>query len=870
MLGPGAGLLAAVTAFASVAHGQAAWPADQVNTTICQWAQFRAHVIRDTVYMDGGSLWWLPGLSDGTYGQTVNDHNPLGIVYTLNFSKPFTTTDNITAVFGALSKAAGGSGAANNYAPNYFDGAMLGNDAEFFTYGGMLRQTTSFSDPDKNEIIAFQKYQYGPEKEIFSSGFLQDDLPSDLTRYLAYGGGASAPSENKAWYFSGMHAPGWGPIYEPSFNESLTAINVSSTFITLDMTTQQKETWKNVTLPSSIPGRANPELVWVPVGKEGILVALGGVIFPEFTGYLGTSSNAAASKATSPSFMSTINIYDVASDKWYSQPTVGGPGQLTRGCSVVIPAQDQSSFSIYYYGGYTGLTKTEEFNDDVWVLSIPSFTWVKVSVGTGPGRAGHKCFMPYPDQMFAIGGYTKSSGGALTCLKETVRVFNVSSAAWLKSYDPAKWSNYTIPDTVVSKIGGSPTGGATATTPGPSGWAATDLASVFGEKYPVTKIATYYPYESVAPTNNTNPTLPTVTVEPQSDGGTPAFLGPVLGVVLGLMFLTMIAVLILLWRRRKLLRGRTGMSEAGTEDTNGHRIMSWMRGQNTDGKAGTVTSEETPSSPDDLESVTTHPLSMAEMMNTEIRAPVELMDTSPRVELHDTGLTHLDVMNRYSHLGEEKLIAGPVLNNGSYYSSTGTHQIDHASSISPSSASLGQHHSQHQYSSTELPASSPATYAETPSTAAIANTVESTPTSPAPTGRGYVPSGVSNISERDKAHLRTISDTSVVSSVATGLAAEREKERESGMSPVAESVDHNDVFSDGDGQTVVSPPTAGPGVEAADYVSAGQEAAPVTERGATASGTSPTSPLRRSVFHESREDMNDLGPHAGTGPERNP
>jgi hypothetical protein len=32
-----------------------------------------AGVVRDTVYIDGGYLWWEPGLADGTYGTPVSD-----------------------------------------------------------------------------------------------------------------------------------------------------------------------------------------------------------------------------------------------------------------------------------------------------------------------------------------------------------------------------------------------------------------------------------------------------------------------------------------------------------------------------------------------------------------------------------------------------------------------------------------------------------------------------------------------------------------------------------------------------------------------------------------------------------------------------
>lgn len=523
--------------------------------------------------------------------------NPLGIVYTLNFSRPFNTTQNITAIMGQLSKAAGG-GAANNYGPNYLDGAMLANDAEFFLYGGMLKNTAQFAQPHPDDVISYQAYQYGVQKDGFRPGFVNDRLPSGMTRYLAYGGAASAPSENKAWYFSGMHSPSWGEIFNPSQNQSATASNVSNTFITLDMTTQQQEKWTNETLPDFIPPRANPELVWVPVGAEGILVALGGVVFPEFTFATHKSNNEVVSEAESPAFMSNIDVYDVAGKTWYRQPTSGGPGALTRGCAVVAPARDGSSFNIYYYGGYDGLHETGDFNDDVWVLSIPSFTWTKVAPGkTSHGRAGHKCFMPYPDQMLVIGGYPSLPGATPTCLEGgIVQVFNLSSATWMTGYDPTKWSNYSVPDAVVKTIGGTAAGGATATSPAPSGWATAALGKVFETQYPSTKIKKWYPYTVSAAGNNTNPDF---TPTPQPGSGLPSYLPPLLGTIFGLMFITLVLTGIFLWKRRKLLRNG-GVSEFGSEDSNGNRVMNWIRGQPYENKAPTVTvtTEETPTSPE--------------------------------------------------------------------------------------------------------------------------------------------------------------------------------------------------------------------------------------------------------------------------------
>ncbi len=596
-------------------------------------------------------------LADGRDGTDRATDNRDGFIYTLNFSTPFNTTQNISSILGTLPT---GGGDTNNRAPNFEDGALLFNDNEFFLYGGLLQFTASVQAPDGDKVLCYEKYQYGPVR-TFTPNFVDKPLGDGITRYVAFGGAASAPSENLAWYFSGLRAAGSGPIYDVSIANSTTAANVTSnTLITLDMAKQQHETFKNDTLPPAIAGRANPELVWVPVGKRGILVSLGGVVSPDFVTVSGKSSNETASvsqekllvlpgrspipttlypaltsttqKLQSPTFMSTIDIYDVDSGKWYSQKTTGGPGQLTRGCAVVARAQDGSSFNIYYYGGYDGLHQTQSFSDDVWVLSLPSFTWVKLVEGKVDGRSGHKCVMPYPDQMLVIGGYPSLQGIVMGCLRETIRVFSLSTGKWLDRYDPAVYANYTVPSAVVDKIGGSGTGGATATTPKPS-WGATELAGIFGAKYPTTKITTYYPYASVGPTNNTNPNAPQPSVQSQG-GGLPSYLPPVLGVVLGLVFLTMVAVLILLWRRRRLLRAGGTVSEVGTEDTNGNRITSWLRGQPTEAKSPTLasSSDYSPVSSTDVDSSIAPPppaRSIAEMMNTEVPLPAELPGTSP-------------------------------------------------------------------------------------------------------------------------------------------------------------------------------------------------------------------------------------------------
>lgn len=214
---------------------------------------------------------------------------------------PLTPESNVTGLLlkDSISKARGGSGNNNGLSSNYVGGALLANDAEFFMYGGRTLEVEHASSPAADVILSYQAYQYGPEKPLWRKGFVDVRLSHGVTRYITDGGAASAPSENKAWYFSGLTSSSRGPIYRGT-GSSAPAKNASDTFITVDMTTQYQETWANKTLPDYIKGRANPEMVWVPIGKEGILVVLGGVVYPEWAGNLTHESDNPEANVSGP------------------------------------------------------------------------------------------------------------------------------------------------------------------------------------------------------------------------------------------------------------------------------------------------------------------------------------------------------------------------------------------------------------------------------------------------------------------------------------------------------------------------------------------------------------------------------------------
>jgi hypothetical protein len=115
--------------------------------------------------------------------------------------------------------------------------------------------------------------------------FVTNSLSDGLTRYITEGGAVSAPSEYQGFYFSGV----------PTKNEGvITADNVTETLIIVKMLTMDNQAWTNYTLPDSIPGRSNAELVWIPVSQSGVLIAIGGVLYSYALSWVLTKTQAAA------------------------------------------------------------------------------------------------------------------------------------------------------------------------------------------------------------------------------------------------------------------------------------------------------------------------------------------------------------------------------------------------------------------------------------------------------------------------------------------------------------------------------------------------------------------------------------------------
>lgn len=195
--------------------------------------------------------------------------------------------------------------------------------------------------------------------------------------------------------------------------------------------------------------------------------------------------------------MNVIDVYDIANSTWYKQSTFGtSPPIRVDPCAVVAAAPDGSSFQVHLYGGQNLIPYGSQIQySDMWILTIPSFTWIQVDMSgqsQPPARAGHTCNI-WDGQMVVVGGYV---GKDISCDSPGIYNFNLSSLQWTNSFTSLSSSSssgssgsgtgssgtgfsyqagslqgsmgsygYQVPAAVQSVIGGSSAGGATASTP---------------------------------------------------------------------------------------------------------------------------------------------------------------------------------------------------------------------------------------------------------------------------------------------------------------------------------------------------------------------------------------------------------------------
>ncbi|KAF9637447.1 Galactose oxidase/kelch beta-propeller [Lasiodiplodia theobromae] len=422
-------------------------------------------VRRDSIFIDGGVQTLR---SNGTTWLTFSEY-----IYELDVSQSWDANTNFTeSRIGRYSEA-------DANPPNMLRGALYAANREtnrLFTFGGSSFLANT-SDPDwqppsqdstslwsyDTEIRDWHSYNISTVPWRPNWGSIAEDIFHDIGFFLngMYDRGSSYGLYTSVEYEGGQ-------VTNDSFNE----IRYLGGLIMIDLHTQETKNLSTATLGAP---RVAGGLVYTPTfGKtaNGTLLTFGGM----------RSSGQSRDTFTNGALidMSTISLCDSFMDEnvtWVNQTTTGDiPSPRMDFCTLPFEkdAKDNSSINIYIHGGYDPHNST--LFDDMYVLSVPSFTWTKVYSGK-EGRYGHTCNAAGKRQMLVTGGardaslFAVETTGDVPNLNQTscnegmgVTVFDLTNLTFGTFFDYDA-PEYQVPQKVVDKIGGTPDGGATMTEP---------------------------------------------------------------------------------------------------------------------------------------------------------------------------------------------------------------------------------------------------------------------------------------------------------------------------------------------------------------------------------------------------------------------
>ena len=174
------------------------------------------------------------------------------------------------------------------------------------------------------------------------------------------------------------------------------------------------------------------------------------------------------------SSLDKISVYDIGTHQWYQQAASGDiPSWRYIGCSVTVSALDHSSHSIYIFGGWGDSAEASDGN--VYVLSIPSFQWIRVNEDSSL-RARPQCVLVGANTMLVVGGIQPNgndlqpfdASGCVTSqmFSNGLGMFSLNLHTWSSNYEPLEASAFYKVHPAISKvIGGTENGNATVRTP---------------------------------------------------------------------------------------------------------------------------------------------------------------------------------------------------------------------------------------------------------------------------------------------------------------------------------------------------------------------------------------------------------------------
>ena len=249
----------------------------------------------------------------------------------------------------------------------------------------------------KEQIPPYNIYEF----DLISRSWKPSLTSSDAKRTFS-GASATIPSLNQSFFLGGITDS------YTSASSKLQVFETQSQLVHFDHTSHQLDVRKYYA-DDETEGYWHGTLEHIPVGcDDGLLISLMSQKNDLNTQHSDlTASNDEAGFAVS---WETVRLYDVRGKRWYQQntswPDDGPPPTRTRFCSSVVHDKELNTWDLWVHGGQQLGANSTEGVDDIWVLSMPSFTWVRLpTVVPRENRLrSHKCHA-VGGQLLLVGGY---------------------------------------------------------------------------------------------------------------------------------------------------------------------------------------------------------------------------------------------------------------------------------------------------------------------------------------------------------------------------------------------------------------------------------------------------------------------------------
>ncbi|MCJ1463896.1 hypothetical protein MMC07_002505 [Pseudocyphellaria aurata] len=329
-------------------------------------------VAGDWVYIDGGEFSFM---SDG---KVVYQY--ASSILSIDLSQ---TWQNSTVVIHPTSKPDG--------APNLVHPSLWYDEHEDLIYSGFEGSVSEFGDgpsPPPLSLWSFKPDGSGSgswNKEIGSDSSVWDTLTRPSQSMMAFGSGSA--------YALGGYGNSQTAL---AANNSQNDIAVPG-LVQFNLTTKK---FSNSTAGGySFNGTAEKGAMhYVPsFGPDGLFVVMGG-------------DDVWHSNYTSLTDLTTVSIYDPSSQQWFNQTTTGNIPQPRKEFCLAGIESNNSTYEIFMYAGWDGrLGVTAVPYDEIYILTLPAFYWIKVDYPPQHPRHALTCNAVGGSQILTIGGVDTNS-----------------------------------------------------------------------------------------------------------------------------------------------------------------------------------------------------------------------------------------------------------------------------------------------------------------------------------------------------------------------------------------------------------------------------------------------------------------------------